>query len=197
MYELRIQKNKIRTQYIDKRKTLNPDIKRVCDDKICSLFMALVTYRYSEVLLMYVPTKREIDVLPIARHALENGKRIAFPCCDIKNHTMEFRLVSSLDQLTVPGALGIPEPSPDCLIFNQEKMTGNAVCLVPGIVYDKNGYRLGYGKGFYDRYLPAFSGTRVGFVYSDFIIGNVPRGRYDLAVDVLVTEKGVKALHAG
>lgn len=196
MYELRIQKNKIRTQYIDKRKTLPPDIKRDCDEKICSLFMALVTYRYSDVLLMYVPTRREIDVLPIARHALENGKRIAFPCCDTKNHTMEFRLVSSLDQLTVSGSFGILEPSDECLVFAQDKTTGNAVCLVPAIVYDKKGYRLGYGKGFYDRYLPAFIGTKVGFVYSDFIIGSVPRGRYDLSVDVLVTEKGVRALHA-
>lgn len=159
--------------------------------------MALVTYRYSDVLLMYVPTRREIDVLPIARHALENGKRIAFPCCDTKNHTMEFRLVSSLDQLTVTGSFGILEPSDECLVFTQDKAAGNAVCLVPAIVYDKKGYRLGYGKGFYDRYLPSFIGTKVGFVYSDFIIGSVPRGRYDLSVDVLVTEKGVRALHAG
>ncbi len=197
MYELKILKNNIRTQYIEKRKELPPDVKKSRDDRICSLFTALVTYRYSDVLLMYVPTRREIDVLPIARRALESGKRIAFPCCDIKSHTMVFRLVTSLDQLTVAGTLGIPEPSPDCPVYSRDTASGRAVCLVPGIVYDKKGYRLGYGKGFYDRYLPAFQGIKAGFVYSDFIIPNVPRGRYDLAVDVLVTEKGVKALHAG
>jgi 5-formyltetrahydrofolate cyclo-ligase len=197
MYELKIQKNKIRTQYIDKRKALPPDLKKNYDEKICSLFMALVTYRYSDVLLMYYPTNREIDVLPVARHALDNGKRVAFPCCDAHNHTMVFRLVTSLDELTVPGTFGIPEPSDNCPVFVQDKSSGRAVCLVPAIVYDKKGYRLGYGKGFYDRYLPSFSGTKVGFVYSDFVIGSVPRGRYDLCVDILVTEKGVRALHAG
>lgn len=196
MYELRTQKNKIRTHYIDKRKTLQPVIKRLCDEKICSLFMALVSYRYSETLLMYYPTSREIDVLPIARHALSSGKRIAFPCCDTKSHTMVFRFVTSLNQLTVTGTFGIPEPGDECPVYSREEGAA-AVCLVPGIVYDKKGYRLGYGKGYYDRYLPSFKGTKVGFVYSDFVINSVPRGRYDLAVDVLVTEKGVKALHAG
>lgn len=145
---------------------------------------------------MYMPTMREIDILPIVQHALVNGKRVAFPCCNIKDHTMEFRFVASLDQLTVSGTLGIPEPDESCPVYHPKNSSDKAVCLVPGIVYDKKGYRLGYGKGYYDRYLPSFSGTKVGFVYNDFIIGSVPRGRYDLAVDVLVTEKGVKALHA-
>ena len=196
MYELKTQKNKIRKQFVEKRRKMQPIIKRLSDEKICSLFMALVSYRYSEILLMYYPTAREIDVLPIAQHALNSGKRIAFPCCDTKNHTMVFRFITSLDQLTVAGTFGIPEPAVDCPVYRWEE-GGHSVCLIPGIVYDEKGYRLGYGKGYYDRYLPSFKGTKIGFVYSDFVIGSVPRGRYDLAVDVLVTEKGVKALHAG
>ena len=73
-------------------------------------------------------------------------------------------------------------------------MTGGAVCFVPGLVYDRSGYRLGYGKGFYDRYLSAFTGGKIGVVYSDYVIGSVPRGRYDVTVDILLTEKGMRPL---
>ena len=66
------------------------------------------------------------------------------------------------------------------------------VCFVPGLVYDKAGYRLGYGKGFYDRYLSSFTGCTIGVVYSDYILPEVPRGRFDMSVDILLTEKGVK-----
>ena len=80
-------------------------------------------------------------------------------------------------------ALPIPDP---------EKDLGSAVCFVPGLVYDKAGYRLGYGKGFYDRYLSHFSGCTLGVVDSDYILPTVPRGRFDVSVNILLTEKGVK-----
>ena len=50
-------------------------------------------------------------------------------------------------------------------------------------------------KGFYDRYLPSFSGTKIGLAYNDFIIDKVPRGKYDLSADVLITEKGITAIN--
>ena len=65
--------------------------------------------------------------------------------------------------------------------------------LVPGIAFSAGGYRLGYGKGYYDRYLSSFKGTKVGVAYTDFIANSVPHGRFDLAVDVLITERGIYA----
>ena len=55
-------------------------------------------------------------------------------------------------------------------------------------------FRLGYGKGFYDRYLSEFKGSRIGIVYSDYIMPTVPRGRFDVSVDILLTENGVKTV---
>lgn len=194
MYELKIQKDKIRTQYINRRKEITAESKTARDAKICSLFMSLITYRYAETILMYVPSKREIDVMPLAYKALASGKKIAFPLCNTEERTMDFRFVTDPEnQLTTVNPMSIPEPDLSCPVF--KKGTQNAVCLVPAIVYDKKGYRLGYGKGYYDRYLADFNGVKVGFVYSDFIVDSVPRGRYDLAVDVLVTDRGVKALN--
>ena len=62
------------------------------------------------------------------------------------------------------------------------------------MVYDKHGYRLGYGKGYYDRYLGNYSGSKVGMIYSDYIIDSLPRGRFDLNVDFIVTEKGLRVV---
>lgn len=195
MYELKIKKNNIRAQYLKRRKALPQEFHENSDAKIRALFMSLVTYRYADIILMYVPTRGEINILPVAEHALQNGKRVAFPCCDADTRTMCFRVVKSMDELRDNGLFGIPEPISDCPLYKND--AGNAVCVVPAIVYDKNGYRLGYGKGYYDRYLPAFKGTTVGLVYNDFTVSEVPRGRYDLAVDVLITEKGVRALASG
>jgi 5,10-methenyltetrahydrofolate synthetase len=193
MYEIRIQKNKIRSVYIDKRGSLSPELRAAYDEKICERFMALVTYRYADALLLYSPLAHEININKIAIHALANGKTVAYPKCDTVGSTMEYHIVESLDQL-VRGAYGIKEPPANLPVYDI-KSTEKAVCIVPALVYDKCGYRLGYGKGYYDRYLAEFNGAKVGLVYNDFIVPNVPRGRYDLAVDVLVTEKGVKALN--
>ena len=104
---------------------------------------------------------------------------------------MSYRAVSSLDELA-PAAYGIPEPPEDAPVYDPAKDSGSAICFVPGLVYDRMGYRVGYGKGFYDRYLSAFSGCKIGVVYSDYILKSVPRGRFDVKVDILLTEKGVK-----
>ena len=104
---------------------------------------------------------------------------------------MSYRAVSSLDELS-PAAYGIPEPPEDAPVYDPAKDSGSAICFVPGLVYDRMGYRVGYGKGFYDRYLSAFSGCKIGVVYSDYILKSVPRGRFDVKVDILLTEKGVK-----
>ena len=65
---------------------------------------------------------------------------------------------------------------------------------MPGVAFDKNRNRIGYGKGFYDRYLSSFSGCKIGVIYSDYILPVVPRGRFDVSVDTLLTEKGVKSV---
>lgn len=195
MYEIRLQKDKLRADYLEKRKKTPAELRRLYDEKICERFMALVTYRYADIILMYAPFGYEINVDPIAVRALAAGKTVAYPKCDKTINIMKYHIVSSTSQL-VKGKYGIMEPPDDLPVFSHDKKNiHKTVCLVPALVYDVNGFRIGYGKGYYDRYLFGFSGIKVGFSYKDFIVPSVPRGRYDLAVDVLVTEKGVSALH--
>ena len=190
------QKDDIREEYKHRRLEMSVEERHRRDESICHVAEGLVSFRYAEYVLLYAATEGEIDINAIAALALEKGKKVCFPRCDKKTHTMTYHIVNSLDELKVD-SYGILEPTEDAPIYEPEKDTGAAVCFVPGLVYDKAGYRLGYGKGFYDRYLSAFSGCTIGVVYSDYILPVVPRGRFDVSVDILLTEKGVKITKDG
>lgn len=188
---VREKKNAIREEYKARRRSMDKELRCARDAKICEHAMGLVSFRFAEYVLLYAALEDEIDVYEIARVALERGKKIAFPRCRKEDHTMKYHIVESLDQLS-PDSYGILEPSEDLPVYDPENDAGSAICFVPGLVYDKAGFRVGYGKGFYDRFLSSFKGSSVGVVYSDFILPEVPRGRFDVSVDILLSEKGVK-----
>ena len=131
----------------------------------------------------------QMQAMPEA--ALKAGKRLAFPRCHPDTCTMTYGIVSSLDDL-VEGAYGILEPREDAEIYVPAPYKHD-ICVVPAVCFDKKGYRIGYGKGYYDRFLSGFGGTSVGFCLSRFLCDSLPRGRYDRAVDLIITEKGVIA----
>lgn len=193
MNTVKKEKDDLRAKYIALREQMPAEEKLRRDAAICTTAGGLVSFRYAEYVLLYAAAKNEIDVTGIAERAWSQGKKVAFPRCDTETHTMKYHFVESMDELSVY-SYGIREPAEDAPVFDQEKVSGSAVCFVPGLVYDRSGYRLGYGKGFYDRYLSAFTGCKIGVVYSDYVLGSVPRGRYDVTVDILLTEKGVRTL---
>ena len=185
------QKDDIREEYKERRRLMPEEEKFRRDEAIRKAAAGLVSFRYAEYVLLYAATSDEIDVSAIAAMAFERGKKVLFPRCDRKSHTMTYHEVKSLDELQDDGMGGL-EPPEENPVYDAENEKAGAVCFVPGLVYDRAGYRLGYGKGFYDRYLSAFSGCTIGVVYSDYILPEVPRGRFDVTVDILLTERGVK-----
>ena len=190
MNTIKKDKDEIRARYKEKRDTMDPSLRASRDKSICKTAVNLASFRHAKYVLMYAPIDGEIDVNPIALEALSKGKKVAFPRCNRENHTMKYHIVSSLEEL-VEDSYGILEPSESAPVFDP-KLSVESICFVPGLCYDKKGYRLGYGKGFYDRYLSAFKGCIIGVVYSDFILPSVPKGRFDISLGVLLTEKGVK-----
>lgn len=181
------QKTQIRNEYKEKRKLLDGNQRQQMSEAICNRFISLNSYRYADTILLYSPLKYEIDTRIIAEDALKKGKKIAYPRC-IEHNKMVYHYVTSLDQLK-SGMYGIFEPTTDMPVYKNEN--DHPICVLPAIVYDKRGYRLGYGKGYYDRFLSSFKGIKAGFVYSDFIVDEIPNGRFDLRSDIVITEKGV------
>jgi 5-formyltetrahydrofolate cyclo-ligase len=195
MLPIREEKDQLRARYKKLRAEMDGELKSSRDKRICRAAEGLISFRYADCVLMYCPSFGEIDIQPIALAALEKGKRVAYPRCDKSDCSMKYHFVESLD-LLAPDAYGIPEPPVDAPVYNPDK-DGTAVCYVPGLAFDSAGYRLGYGKGYYDRFLSGFHGYSVGIVYSDYILKSVPRGRYDMKVDILLTEKGVRMTDEG
>ncbi len=183
-------KKELRAQFREKRRELPPPEKAARDSAICKNAINMASFRFAEYVLLYAPTKYEIDVMPIAEAAFAKGKRVLFPRCDVESHTMKYHFVSSLSELA-PDAYGILAPPASAPVYDMEDKA-TAVCFVPGLIYDRRGYRIGYGGGYYDRFLMHFKGCKAGVVYSDFIVPDVPKGHFDYKVDIMLTEKNVR-----
>ena len=196
MHSLKDEKNELRKQCTLIRDQLDPAKKEEADKKIVRLFTGLSSYRFASLVLLYAPIKSEIDVRPIMYAALEGGKRLALPLCEKEPGIMTFRLIEDPKEL-VEGAFGVPEPSQNAPVCSAEMLRQkDSIVAVPALAFDRQGYRLGYGKGYYDRFLSDFGGVSVGLLYRNLLLDRVPRGFYDRKVDLLISEKGVSLPHA-
>ena len=154
---------------------------------LCNKILALKEFLDADAVLLYSPTKNEPNLLPIAEAALKAGKKVAFPISITKSCTLDFREISSLTELT-SGTYGIPEPP-----FNATKptLTKKSLCIVPALAFDKKGFRIGYGKGYYDRFLSQFEGISAGAVFSSHTCDSLPTEPTDIPVNIIITETGV------
>ena len=181
-------KQEIRAEYKKKRREIPADLKQKYDCAIRKRIEGLPCYRRAECLLCYVSLPDEVDTFRLIENALAAGKMVCVPVSLEETHTVDFYQIHSLDELE-PGTYGVLEPVPG----RAKKITvfpRPAVCVVPGLVFDKEGYRLGYGKGYYDRFLQKFGGVKIGVCYRELMVDLLPHGYYDRPVSWLVCEDG-------
>ncbi len=186
-------KDLIRAEFSARRDAFSLEERATRSAKICAYAEGLVSFKHADVVLVYAPIKSEVDVMPIALSALEKGKRVAFPKCDKETRTMKFHFISSFEDFEI-GAYGIREPKENLPIYNPETETGVAICFLPGLAFDVYGYRLGYGKGYYDKFLHTYRGSTIGITYTELISPSLPRGKFDIPCNIMLTEKGVKVV---
>lgn len=164
---------------------MTPEFKNDCDTKILERVTSLYQYRECQCLFTYVSKELEVDTKRLIEKALSDGKKVAVPKCT-EGHRMDFYFIRSLDDLE-EGRFGLSEPKTD--ICQKVNTCHRAVCIVPGMSFDFGGCRIGYGGGYYDRFLADFNGSKIGICYSQCIQWKLPKGIYDIAVDLIVTEK--------
>lgn len=178
-------KFELRKLYIEKRKKLNDNEKIQADLLIAQRFLSSVSYKKAATILCYVSNCIEVDTLRIIRNAFLNGKNVAVPRCVEGTNEMHFQLINSLDELQ-KGSYNILEPKED--EKRVVKDFTDCVCVVPALAFDLKGYRLGYGKGFYDRFLTENSVVSVGICYDSFISSSLPRTENDICINKIFTE---------
>ncbi len=191
---MKTQKAEIREKVLEKRRAVPAERIRSMSDAICKRAAALSGFRLAETVLLYAPKDIEVDVMPLAKLALAEGKRVAFPKCRRAPEGyayMTYHTVSDLSEL-VPGKFGILEPSDDAPLYDIKSDPHPSLAFAPALAFDKKGYRLGYGGGYYDRYFNTYNGSVIGVVFSEFVLPSLPHGRYDIKAGLIITEKGVK-----
>ncbi len=183
--DIRPLKAALREKYRGVRAAMSAEEKATRDGVIAEQVRRLWQYNNNDTLLIYVSTSIEVDTHVIIRRALEDGKKVAVPRCVSGTRNMEFYYIQSPDDLE-PGAFGVLEPNPNKSALMTDFSKG--LCIVPAFSYDWNGFRLGYGKGYYDRFLSRFEGNIIGICYASCVQRSLPHGRYDRPVELLVTE---------
>ncbi len=178
--DLRIKYKLLRARVLDKE---NKDL------TLCTLFLHSSLYNAANLIIGYYPLNSEINILPIIIKALEDKKLVALPHIINTKGNMDFYYLDSLDNLK-ENIFNIKEPN----IETSTKVCDfhNSICLVPGYTFDLKGYRLGYGKGYYDRFLANYLGTSIGVCYEELLNSCLPVNEYDKSVQYLLTEKSLK-----
>lgn len=192
MINIKYEKDRLRKTSMDKRRSFTAKQKEKYDSDILKRIISLYQYQNSSLILTYVSKDIEVDTLMLIKQAWEDGKQVAVPKCIDGTRRMEFFYVTDFDMLE-PSTFGVLEPKTD--ICQKVDSFKNSLCIVPGMSFDYEGYRLGYGKGYYDRFLSDYTGETFGLCYSCCVSRHLPRGQYDKAADVLVTEDFIRRIH--
>ncbi|MBR2896134.1 MAG: 5-formyltetrahydrofolate cyclo-ligase [Oscillospiraceae bacterium] len=156
------------------------------DAAICAAVWESELYKNAVTMFCYIGTDREIDTRALLERALADGKRLALPLC-VGKGIMEARAIQSLDDL-VAGKFNIPAPHADCPVVAPEAFD---LVIVPCSTGNAKGQRLGYGGGFYDRYLGKTQCPKVLLCREKLVTEDIPVEEHDLVMDYLTTENGL------
>ena len=156
------------------------------DNGLLSQVISMREFSAAGNIMIYCSVEKEPDTREIAEAALSMGKTVAFPLCS-RGGIMQARTVQSLRELR-PAMLGIPAPPESAPVIRPEELE---LVIVPALAYDRSGYRLGYGGGYYDRYLSGTTAYTVGLARERLIRDELPREWFDIAVKCLVTEREI------
>lgn len=173
-------KKELRKKYTEVRK--NIENREEKEKKILENLKNLEIYKNSKSIFIFVSYRTEVNTKEIINMILEDGKKVYVPV--VKGDEMIAVEIKSLDNLK-PNKMGILEPE------DGEPETNIDLTLAPGLAFDKDGYRLGYGGGYYDKFFEKVNTIKMGIGYSDQKVEEVPHEEYDKKLDYLITDEGL------
>ena len=184
-----LEKQRLREERLAAREALSEQERSVLDDRITQKLLATSEYVEATTVLTYVSVSSEVSTRMFIECALRDGKTVAVPRC-LPGHCLEFVAITSLDQL-IAAPFGLLEPPKELPALTEEQMDAS-ICIVPALLVDTKGYRLGYGAGFYDRFLSTYPGKKICLAYQQNLSQTMlPHTASDVAVDVVITESDV------
>lgn len=175
------EKKLIRKDIFQKRKNASLDDLAKWSAQITEQVVQTEVYKKANTIYTYVSYNREVETREIMEQAWKDGKQVAVP--RVEGDVMNFYLIQSLDELA-PGCMGIPEP-----VTNVPAMDEAALMIMPGVAFDAKKNRIGYGGGYYDKYLEAHTGLgRLAVAFEFQFMESVPTEPTDICPEMIITE---------
>ncbi len=175
-------KNILRKNVLAIRDSLTPKEVEELSKMIEERLFEEVHFKNARTVAFYIPKGNEVDTRKMIEHAMNDGKEILVPAT---NDEITMCKLISLSEL-VPGRFGVLEPK------NREPGNrGPDVVIVPGVVFGLCMHRLGYGKGYYDKYLKKTKAYRIGVCYDFQVVEKLPNHPHDEPMDIIITDKRV------
>jgi len=166
------------------REALSPDEVRRLSDAVLSHLYASELYRDARTVHTYVSVDNEVDTWPLIVRALEEGKQVVVPVVSGKD--LKHSRIESPSELK-RGKWSLWEPR----CFRDTDLAAVDLVLVPGVAFDRRGYRIGFGGGYYDRFLSQVLAPKVGLAFEFQVVPRIPEDPHDERVGYLATESGI------
>ena len=184
-----LEKQRLREEHLAAREALSEQERSVLDNRITQKLLATSEYAEATTVLTYVSVSSEVSTRMFIECALRDGKTVAVPRC-LPGHCLEFVAIASLEQL-VAAPFNLLEPAKELPAVTEDQKN-NSICIVPALLVDTKGYRLGYGAGFYDRFLSTYPGKKICLAYQQNLSRKMlPHTAFDITVDLVITESEV------
>lgn len=175
-----------RAHFLTQRAQMPADQKQQIDNAITALVLQNEIYRTAGTIFLYVSTEEEIDTKAILNDALVCGKTVCVPLCGTRGE-MSARQICTWDELA-PGAFGILEPARTARVVQPEQID---LAIVPALSCDRVGNRIGYGGGYYDRYLPRTRAVCAALCAEERLTDCLPHETHDFCCHLIITERRV------
>jgi len=184
-------KNSLRQEVLAKRDAISQATRQAYTVDLLVNISSLPEWKKANTVLLYLGIKTEFDPTPLVEAALSMEKMVVLPRILKAENRLEIRQIQSLDQDLVSGVWGLREPDPSsCPEIEPAKLD---FVLVPGVAFDLQGNRMGYGAGFYDRLLSdqRLVAPRISAFFSEQLVDQVPHEAHDLPVDIMVMPRQI------
>jgi len=178
-----VEKARLRKQLLDSRDSLSQDFINITSKQIQDNLRKVDFFRNAKSIGAYYSIGSEVKTQDILQEILKSGKEIALP--KVVKKDLVFKKINSFSDLE-QGNFSVMEPKDDCKDVKKIE-----VIIVPAIALTRNGYRLGYGFGYYDRYLSGKKSKTIALSYSKQVIRSFPYSDHDVRIDCIVTEDEV------
>ena len=183
----RARKERLRKRVLAVRMGLDRGQVEVGGQAILEKVLGLEAYRRAKLVHTYVSSKEnEVDTRALICTCLKHGKRVAVPVVMPGTKTLTHALIDGPDQLIV-GPWGLAQPDPAVATWLPAEARTDLV-VVPGLAFDRRGHRIGWGGGYYDRFLAQVQAVKIGLCYDALVLDCIPGEPHDVPVDLVVAE---------